>query len=250
MILRRRGHGRRGKIIVSPQSTAKQYTPVNSNRPIKSNPQPSPNHTKHEWDGSIIENLIVVAYYTVGTPYEKEADTLIKSLNKFKIKHDVVGVPNKGGWQANTRYKATFMLEMLDKHKDYNLLYVDCDAIFYTYPTLFRNYKCDIAVRWQDFRWRKNECLSGTIFMTNNQVNRELCKRWQQINIQEGPNATTFEQWNLGSVIEAMEKEGKLITKNLPPEYTFIFDSMKKIYPDINPVIEHFQASRRYKKLV
>jgi len=28
MILRRRGHGRRGKIIVSPQSTAKQYTPL------------------------------------------------------------------------------------------------------------------------------------------------------------------------------------------------------------------------------
>ena len=142
------------------------------------------------------------------------------------------------------------MEDMLNKHPGKNLLYVDSDAIVHSKPILFENYNYDIAVRWQDFRWRKNECLSGTIFMANNEKTRELCKRWQSINISEGPNANTFEQWNLGTVIKQMEGEGKLITNNLPPEYTFIFDSMRALYPNANPVIEHFQASRKLKNKI
>ena len=42
---------------------------------------------------------------------------------------------------------------------------------------------CDIAVRWQDFRWRKNECLSGTIYMENNERTRRICQLWRDINM-------------------------------------------------------------------
>jgi hypothetical protein len=86
--------------------------------------------------------------------------------------------------------------------------------------------------------------------MANNERTRELCHRWQRINISEGPNATTFEQWNLGNVINEMAAEGKIISKNLPPEYTMIFDSMRAMYPNIVPVIEHFQASRKLRNKV
>jgi hypothetical protein len=47
-----------------------------------------------------------------------------------------------------------------------------------------------------------------------------------------------------------MRREGKIKDKNLPPEYTFIFDLMRALYPNANPVIEHFQASRRNKNKV
>lgn len=197
-----------------------------------------------------MNNLIIVAYFTKNTPYEAEAKKLIASLNKLGLQHDVVGVPNLGNWQANTRYKAKFMEDMLNKHSGKNLLYVDSDAIVHSVPVLFQNYKADIAVRWQDFRWRKNECLSGTIFMANNEKTKELCRRWQKINISEGPNAKTFEQWNLGTVINQMEREGKIVSRNLPPEYTFIFDLMRRIYPTAVPVIEHFQASRKLRNKV
>lgn len=197
-----------------------------------------------------LRDLMTVGYYTINTPYESEANKLIASLNKLNLLHDIVGVKNLGSWQANTRFKAQFMLDMMEKHPDKNLLYVDVDAIIHSRPILFQNYDCDVAVRWQDFRWRKNECLSGTIFMKNNDKTKKLCKIWSETNESEGKNANTFEQWNLGKAIEQMQKTDGLIAKNLPPEYTFIFDSMRKIYPNAKPIIEHFQASRRYRSKV
>lgn len=192
-------------------------------------------------------SYVVVSYYTLNTPYEFEAQKLQKSLKKLNVPYDVVGVKNLGNWQANTRFKAKFMQDMLIKHKGKSVVWVDSDAVIHSYPKLFDTYDCDVAVRWQDFRWRKNECLSGTIYLANNPMTLELCRRWEGQNIAEGPGAKTFEQWNLGKVIEEMRKEGKIKDENLPPEYTMIFDSMRQMYPNITPVIEHFQASRKLK---
>ena len=202
-------------------------------------------------DNTTLDNLMVVGYYTVNTPYEEEAQNLLQSLNKLKVNHDISGVKTLGSWQANTRFKAGFMLDMLNKHPNHRLLYVDVDAVVHQSPDLFKNYHCDIAVRWQDFRWRKNECLSGTIYMENNERTRRICELWRDINVNEGNESNRMEQWNLDTVIERMKSEDPNFTyKNLPPEYTMIFDSMRGMYPNINPVIEHFQASRRFKSNV
>ncbi len=193
-------------------------------------------------------DLMVVGYYTVNTPYEEEALNLIHSLTKLGMAKDIVGVNSLGNWQANTRFKAGFMLDMLLKYPNHRLLYIDCDAVMHRVPILFKNYDCDIAVRWQDFRWRKNECLSGTIYMANNHKTQRLCRLWRDVNIKEGNQTSRMEQWNLDTVIQQIQKEDSSFkVNNLPPEYTFIFDSMKKMYPNAKPVIEHFQASRRFK---
>ena len=194
-------------------------------------------------------NLMVVGYYTVNTPYEEEAENLLRSLHKLGINHDISGVKTLGNWQANTRFKAGFMLDMLIKWPNHRLLYIDCDAVVHRPLDLFKNYSCDIAVRWQDFRWRKNECLSGTIYMENNERTKRICELWRDINVNEGNESNRMEQWNLDTVINKMKAEDPNFTyKNLPPEYTMIFDSMRGMYPNIKPVIEHFQASRRFKK--
>ena len=192
-----------------------------------------------------IPNLIVVGYYTLGTPYAEEAKKLITSCKNLSLEHDIVGVSSMGNWQANTRYKARFMLDMLAKHSSKRLLYVDCDAVIHKKPVLFADYSADIAIRYQDFLYRKNECLSGTIYMENNLKTKRLCEKWLETNKQS--DQKVLEQVNLGKIIEEMQKSDGLVFKNLPPEYTFIFDSMRKIYPDAVPVIEHFQASRRFK---
>jgi hypothetical protein len=195
-----------------------------------------------------LDSLIIVGYYTIDTPYEEEAKVLIDSCRRLGLNHDIIGVKSLGDWQSNTRFKAKFMLDMLNKHPNMRLLYVDCDAEIHSLPNLFINYSTDIAVRFQDFSYRKNECLSGTIYMENNLRTRKLCELWFNSNKQGNQNG--LEQWNLGILINQMIKEDGLRFKNLPPEYTFIFDTMKRIYPDIKPIIEHYQASRKYKRKV
>ena len=194
------------------------------------------------------DDLMIVGYYTVNTPYEEEAQNLINSLTKLGMSKDIVGVNNLGNWQANTRFKAGFMLDMLLKYPNHRLVYIDCDAVMHKVPILFKNYDCDIAVRWQDFRWRENECLSGTIYMANNHKTQRLCRLWRDVNANEGNDTDRMEQWNLDTVIQQMKTEDPSFkVNNLPPEYTFIFDSMKTLYPHAVPIIEHFQASRRFK---
>ena len=197
-----------------------------------------------------LSDLLIVGYYTVNTPYEQEAQRLIDSCKNLGLNYDIQGVQNFGSWQSNTRYKANFMLNMLHAHPGKRILYVDCDAVIHETPDLFINYSADISVRYQDFSYRKNECLSGTIYMENNLKTKRLCEFWANTNRTEGPNAKTLEQVNLGRAIDKMVTSEGLIFKNLPPEYTFIFDSMRKIYPDAKPVIEHFQASRKYRHKV
>ena len=199
---------------------------------------------------SSLDDLIVVGFYTVDTPYESEAQKTIDSCKKLKINYYFSGVRNFGNWQKNTRYKSTFLRECLDKFDGYRLLYIDCDAIINSKPVLFEDYKCDISVRWQDFSWRKNECLSGTIYLEPNDNTRSLCDIWINDNIKNENDDSTLEQWNLGNLIKKLSDSGNLIHKNLPPEYTFIFDHMKRIYPEINPIIEHFQASRQNRRKI
>jgi hypothetical protein len=197
----------------------------------------------------LLKDIFFVAYYTVDTPYEAEAIKLKTSLDKLDLLHDIVGVPSMGNWQQNTRFKAKFLQQMLTKHKGHNIVYVDVDAVVHSIPILFKDYTCDIGIRYQDFRWRKNECLSGTIFLANNEKVMRVCEEWERINIKERDDNRNLEQWNLGSAISLLRSELSLDILNMPPEYTFIFDSMKLIYPSITPVIEHFQASRQNKNL-
>jgi len=197
-----------------------------------------------------LSDIMFVAYFTKSTAYQDEAKKLIKSLQKLNLNYDVVGVPGLGSWQANTRFKAKFMQDMLLKHKDMNLVYVDVDAVVHSVPMHFKNYVCDIGIRFQDFKWKKNECLSGTIYMANNEKTMKVCKEWELLNKKEANNFKNLEQWNLGTVIDKLKEPLELEIVNLPPEYTFIFDTMKKMYPSITPVIEHFQASRRNKNKI
>ena len=200
-----------------------------------------------------LKDLIIIAYFTVDTPYEEEKEKLVESCKKFGLNYYIKGVKNLGDWQKNTRYKATFVKECLEKFPDKRLLYVDADAIFNHFPNLFIDYNCDIAIRWQDFSWRKNEALSGTIYFENNEKIKKLCDKWIAYNDAEykgNKPPKTMEQWNLGKVITEMRQSDKLVDKNLPETYCFIFDLMLRMYPNAKPVIEHFQASRRFKRKV
>ena len=186
-------------------------------------------------------SFIIVGYYTKDTFYEEEAAKFKASLVKFKIPYYIERIENLGDWNKNTSYKPTFLKKMLAKFPEHNIVYVDCDAEFLAYPYLFDGLDCNVGVYLFDKSQHKKkgckgfEVLSGTIFLKNNQEVLTLVEEWERRCIR---NPYTWDQKSLEKVLA-----GKFYT--IPGEYCKIFDLMDHIE---NPVIVHYQASRRVRK--
>ena len=192
----------------------------------------------------------VIAYYTIGTDYEKEALRLRASLDKVGLKYDIEGVPNLGSWQENTRYKATFIKNKLKENlHGETLLYLDVDAVVHEYPHELEKIEEPIAVRFEDFKWQEGTCLSGTILIKPTEGNIQICDSWEVRNILTKDKKKNLEQDNLGAILKrrAFTMPDHFKYKVLDVEYCFIFDIHKKMYPNSKPIIEHLQASRRLK---
>ena len=86
---------------------------------------------------------IIVGYFTENTLYERKAKTLITTLNLNKVLYYIEKVPNLGSWWKNTAYKPTFLKRMLKEFWGLDIIYVDVDARFLRYPTLFDELPCD-----------------------------------------------------------------------------------------------------------
>jgi hypothetical protein len=188
--------------------------------------------------------FLVIAYYTLGNPYQQLSENLTKSCKEFNLPHFLKPIEDLGSWEKNTHYKANFISDCLERFSE-NLVYVDVDAEFKRYPDLFESLDCDIAYRTENFRWRQNEALSGTIFIRNNDNARSLVNLWKSINENNEAFRSKPDTWEQSNLQRATKQIPEVIYKNLPPEYTYIFDHTKTMYPSISPVIEHFQASRK-----
>ena len=191
-------------------------------------------------------NWIVVSYYTAGTPYKKEARKLETSMLDLAIPHHVAEVPNLGDWQKNTHFKAKFIRQMLDRFETKDVIWVDADAVFHSYPVLFdriiENDLWNFAAHFRNWNHGKDELLSGTLFIKNNDLMKRVVDDWILINRQ---NKQTWEQRNLS---RAVKREPMMKIMDLPIEYCCIFDDANR--GKLDPVIEHFQASRRLRRLV
>jgi len=187
--------------------------------------------------------FLVIAYYTENTSYQDLAEKLKNSLQRFGLPHYIEPIKDQGSWEKNTHYKAYFIKECLNTRSE-NLLYVDVDAIFKQYPSLIDSLDCDIAYRTQDFRWRKDEALSGTIFLRNNDKIKRMVDRWIEVNQNTPAERMNPETWEQKHMQTAQREMSDIVYYNLPPEYTFIFDHSRTMYPKVSPVIEHYQESR------
>jgi len=189
--------------------------------------------------------FVVCSYFTDGTGYEKEARTLEASLILHEIwPYHIERVKNFGTWQKNTLYKARFILRMMTKFPDYSVVFTDADSMFHSYPQLFGDMNgVDFGCHYRDWRARRGELLSGTLYIANNSRMRRIVSEWIEMN-KNRPHM--LEQRNLESVIR--KNAGKINIHRLPIEYCCIFDDENR--RKIRPVIEHFQASRRLKGAV
>lgn len=186
---------------------------------------------------------LFIAYYTKNTPYYYEAQKLKQCLEDFNLPHEIVAIDNLGSWQKNTHYKAKFIQDAMKRHPEISLIYLDADAIIHQRPCLFDELACDIAVCYYDNpHLKKRELINGTIYFANTPIAKKIVDDWIAIN-QAHPEV--IEQQNFEKAIENSRSHLSLI--ELPASYTMIYDLMAHLGP---PVIEHFQASRRYRKRI
>ena len=190
-----------------------------------------------------MNKFIVVSYYTKKTGYQREAVRLEQSLMKHGIPYHIAAVPNLGSWLKNTHLKAVFMKNILEKFFGVDIVWTDADSIFHSYPKLFDTIDCDIALHFRNWRSNPNELLIGTIYHRNNEKVRNLINDWIRFNKK---NPLRRAQLNFESVFKRHKKNLKY--EALPMEYCCIFDDEKRKFCD--PVIEHFQASRKYRQAV
>jgi len=196
------------------------------------------------------EMPLVIAFYTRDTGYVAEVARLRKSVETLGLEHDIRGIPDQGSWESATHFKATFIQWMRSYHPGRALLYVDADAAIKRVPEFLRGFNAaDVALRVQDFPYRKGEWLSGTLCIGPTPAADEMIRRWIAYNdavpAQRG-RPETYEQANLRRAVESLGRDIRMVV--LPLEYCFIFDTMRRMYPGAVPVIEHFQASRRLAK--
>lgn len=198
----------------------------------------------------------IVSYYT--DLYAWDAEQLMKSLARqgvlnFKVERR----PQLGSWERNTQYKAPFILEKLLEGEP--VVWTDADSRIRQYPALFDQLTCDAAFFYltkeqvpefqlpagsilsQESIDRDGYLQSGTMFFNYTPKTIELLNKWISINEQDH---VQWDQWTLQTAIDQVPG---LTIEKLPPEYVWIDGSSVSIFGSKKPVIEHLQASRKYK---
>lgn len=197
-----------------------------------------------------------VSYYT--DLYAWDAEQLIKSLARQGIQDfKVERRPQLGSWERNTQYKASFILEKLLEGDP--VVWTDADSRIKQYPPLFDTLTCDVAFFYlkkdqvPEFELPKNSILSqelvnrdgylqsGTMFFNYTPKTIELLNTWISINEQDH---VQWDQWTLQVAVDMVLG---LDVGILPPEYNWIDGISTNIFGSRKPVIEHLQASRKYK---
>jgi adenosyl cobinamide kinase/adenosyl cobinamide phosphate guanylyltransferase len=174
-----------------------------------------------------------MVYVNAHTPnYKQIAQKLKDSLKAFNLQNEVVEFESRGSWVQNCLYKAEFIQEMQAKHG--KVVWLDADCQVLQEPVLFDCITEDIGYHL----FKNKEVLSGTLFFNDTQNAKDLLTAWVNKN---NKHSSTWDQKNLATVLKEVEHNACY----LPPEYCFIFDLSRKYYGSINPVIEHYQASRQ-----
>jgi hypothetical protein len=186
---------------------------------------------------------IIISYYTVGTGYEVEIEKLRQSLIKFELPHHIEGIKSRGSWIKNVHYNNELILKAFDMFPDKAIVSLDADAVVERYPALFDTLDCDFAAHMHTWKSGRVELLCSTMYWQGNRKTRKFLaevierhKVYPQETQQPGM-LRTLKSWGIQRI--------KFVS--LPPQYARIFDLMESVK---YPVINQYQASRRFRKAV
>lgn len=198
--------------------------------------------------------FLVVSQFTVGTPYEDEIKDLKQSMNKFNIPFLIYSYESLGTWRANCNATVFIVLETLMDFPQYNIVFIDADAIFHEYPILFEKLDCDIAAykrKNSEGYILKHKCNkgyhweTGTIFYRNNERVHAFLENQLRI-MDEVSTSKSNESYMTNDLLENTD----LIIGELPISYSKIIGTVQPEEIDIKPVISHKLHGYKYRKSI
>lgn len=188
--------------------------------------------------------LKVVAYYTNDFYYGKSID-LSHSLNKYGVSYEVSKIKGPATWQEAVSYKPRFILDSLVNSTCQQLIYTDADS------KLLRPMPVDVLrgelayVPFKRSPQHEEETLTGTLYFKNTMAVKAMILAWIEATAKY-QHTFTPEQHGLREVLEHCGLE----VQRLGPEWCWIYDDFKELFPNAPPpIFEHYQASREYKEL-
>lgn len=189
---------------------------------------------------------IVLCFYTVNTPYEEEVKRLRESCQRLGLEHEIRGIPPLSSWERTCAYKARYILNEY-RRLDRPVLWCDADAVIHDLPLLVAGAEPDFAIS-KAAGWQFN---SATIYFNRTEVAQLLLETWVK-RCEEQPEI--WDQIHLDSAWEEVTARRPLRTMWLPQSYAKIYDmnweARLQSCGTTTPVIEQFQASRRFKTAV
>lgn len=194
----------------------------------------------------------VIAFYTRGTPYEREAERLARSLRRAGTTYQLSGVDLRGDWLDATAYKP-LLLSRVRREQRGTLLYVDVDAVVHQNceADLERIAEsCDIGVHYfqgpaggYNRNRNDNRMLSGTILLADTERCQRVLDAWHEMTqaLRENGIRDGAGQKHLWYLTTCMPD---LRIAKLPGRYCYVFDKPWAYPPDEPRIIEHTIASR------
>lgn len=183
-------------------------------------------------------------YFCYHTPnYAPEVAGLAESLRFFELDHIIIERPDTGSWVRNCAQKADVILEMVERHPDRPLVWLDADARVIRAPLLFGELTCDFAAHWLG----GHTLVSATLYFGPSPAARNLVRDWVEL-MHQRPD-----EWDQKTLQSLVGHRQDLRVAHLPPEYCWI-EGKNPIdrlsfghYGEREPVIVQWQASRKYR---
>jgi len=203
--------------------------------------------------------LTVVGYYSRDTPYEREAELLLASLERFDVDAFVASRPDAGSWDRNVGAKP-FFIRRIRQFFAGPLLYVDVDAFVHEDPRPwlepFVEDRVDFALHYfrgpakghdrakvRETGWWP---LTGTIFVADTIGARRILDRWCETNVDKraAGDESGGGQRNLQEILPELERSPAYRIGRLPGALCYVYDKPWAYHADEPVVIEHTIASR------
>lgn len=181
------------------------------------------------------QSYCVCAFYTPN--YLPQILSLKASVEALKINHYFKRYEPRGGWEANTRIKAEFVAGALQRVGPLDVVYLDADAVVRRPLDLFAKPHADVIMLFDHRRVKNLNVLriaAGTLLVRNSDGGRRFATRWAAEAAKAGP--LDLDEDLIYRMFPTLEGTTFSV---LPRAYSKIFDA-----PGVDPVIEHFQASR------